>query len=340
MRDDADGSKGMVIKLMIRVFNTVVAALLLAVPLALEAQRKPQAVHTVGVLMPQRLEQNVAYPTFLETLRRLGYQEDGNLRILLRSANGKLDRLPALATELVEARPDVIVAINTPGARAAIHATKQIPIVITATGDPVGSGFVSNLARPGGNVTGISNMVAELAPKRLSLLKEVVPAANRIAVMFNPEDPITVPQMRDAERAAPKLKVEIRFFPVMATGDLPEMFKQMLAWRADAALWLLGQQHAFQTGSIELAARYRLPLMVGLRQNVEAGGLISYISDSVEISRRTAVYVDRILKGTKPGDLPVEQPTKFELTVNLKTAKTLGLAVPGSVLLQADHVIE
>lgn len=126
----------------------------------------------------------------------------------------------------------------------------------------------------------------------------------------------------------------------MATGDLPETFKQMLAWRADAALWLLGQEHAFQTGSIELAARHRLPLMVALRQNVEAGGLISYTSDSVEISRRTAVYVDRILKGTKPGDLPVEQPTKFELAVNLKTAKALGLAVPGSVLLQADHVIE
>lgn len=151
---------------MIRAFNIVVAVLFLGAPFAAEAQ----AVHTVGVLMPQRLEQYPAYPAFLETLRRLGYQEDGNLRILLRSANGKLDRLPALATELVE-------------------------------------------ARPGGNVTGISNMVAELAPKRLALLKEAVPAANRIAVMFNPEDPINVPQMRDAERAAPKLKGEIRFFP-------------------------------------------------------------------------------------------------------------------------------
>ena len=328
-------------KLMIKVFNAVVAALLLTVPLASEAQRKAPVVHTVGVLMPQRLEQYlVLYPAFLETLRLLGYQDDRNLRILLRSANGKLDLLPALATELVEARPDVIVAINFPGARAAIQATKQIPIVITAVGDPVGSGFVTNLARPGGNVTGISNMAGALAPKRLALLKEVVPAANRIAVMFNPEDPITVPQLRDAERAAPKLKVEIRFFPVKATGDLPKTFKQMLAWRADAALWLLGQIQAFQTGSIELAARHRVPLMVGLRQDVEAGGLISYTSDSVEVYRRTAVYVDRILKGSKSGDMPVEQPTKFELVINLKTAKALGLAVPPSVLLQADHFIE
>ena len=228
-------------KLTIRVFNTVVAALLLAVPVASEAQRNAQAVHTVGVLTPQSLDQYPYYPAFPETLRRLGYKEDGNLRFLLRSANGMLDRLPALATELVEARPDVIVAFNTPGARAAIQATKQIPIVISHTGDPVGSGFVSSLARPGGNVTGTSTMAPELAPKRLALLKETVPAASRIALMFNPEDPSTVPQVRDAERAAPKLKVEIRFFPVKATADLPETFKQMLVWRSDAALWLLGQ---------------------------------------------------------------------------------------------------
>ncbi len=327
-------------KLMIQVFNAVVAALLLSVPLASEAQRVAQAVHTVGVLMPQRLEHNLAYPAFLEALRRLGYQEDGNLRILLRSADGNLNRLAALAAEIVEAGPGVIVAINTPGARAAILATKRIPIVIAATGDPVGSGFVSNMARPGGNVTGISNMVAELAPKRLALLKEAVPAAHRIAVMFNPKDPITAPQMRDAERMAPKLKVEVRTFPVIATSDLPDAFNQMLAWRADAALWLLGQQHAFQTGSIELAVRHRLPLMVDFRHNVGAGGLISYSTDTDEVYRRAAMYVDLILKGTKPGDLPVEQPTKFDLAVNLKTAKIFGLAVPQSVLLQANHVFK
>ena len=320
--------------------TAVVALLLLAAPLSVEAQRAGQAVQTVGVLTPQRLEQQAGYPTFLETLRLLGYQEGSNLQVLVRSADGKLDRLPALAADLVAARPDVIVALNTPGTRAAIQATKQIPIVMTSVGDPVGSGFVSNLARPGGNVTGISNVVAELASKRLALLKEAVPGARRIAAMFNPDDPVTVPQLRDAERAAPVLKIEIRFFPVRAIGNLPETFKQILAWRADAALWILGQQQAFQTGSIELAASHRLPLMVGAGQNVEAGGLISYISDPVERYRRTAVYVDRILKGAKPGDLPVEQPTKFELAINLKTAKALGLAILPSLLTQADRVVE
>ena len=187
------------------------------------------------------------------------------------------------------------MTLNTPGARAAIQATNEIPIVMTAIGDPVGSGFVSNLARPGGNVTGISNLAAELASKRLALLKEVVPGARRIAAMFNPDDPVTVPQLRDAERAAPVLKIEIRFFPVRAVGSLPETFKQMLAWRADAALWILGQHQAFQTGSIELAASHRLPLLVGAGQNVEAGGLIG---------------VERLADVAKAGllDAAVEEP--------------------------------
>jgi putative ABC transport system substrate-binding protein len=318
--------------------TTVLAVLLLAAPLAAEAQPAAQAVHTVGVLTPHREDPN--YPAFFEALRRLGYHEDRNLRLLVRSAESKYDRLPALAKELVDARVDVIVAINTPGAQAAIQATRHIPIVISIVGDPIGSGFVSNLARPGGNVTGISNMSGELASKRLSLLKELVPGTKRIAVLLNPVDPVTVPQMRDTERAAPVLGVEFRFFPVKAPRDLPETFKQMLAWRADAALWLSGQGQAFQPGTIELAAKHRLPVMVNQRVDVEAGGLISYFPDNAELFRRTAMYVDRILKGAKPGDLPVEQPTRFELTINLKTAKALGLAIPASVLLQADHVIQ
>lgn len=326
----------------VTILTAVGVCFLLAAPLAVEAQQAGQALKTVGVLTPQRLElwnQPAAYPTFLETLRLLGYQEGSNLRVLVRSADGKLDRLPALAAELVAARPDVIVALNTPGARAAIQATKQIPIVMTAVGDPLGSGFVPSLARPGGNVTGISNMAADLASRRLALLKEAVPRARRIAAMFNPDDPVTVPQLRDVERAAPPLKIETRFFPVKAIADLPGTFKQMLAWRADAALWILGQHQAFQAGSIELAASHRFPLMVGLRWNVEAGGLISYTADPVEWWGRTAVLVDRILKGANPGDLPVEQPTKFELTINLKTAKALGIAIPPPLLLRADRVV-
>ena len=313
---------------------------MLAVSLPVGASQATQALQTVGVLTPQRLENQSSYSTFLETLSRLGYQEGSNLRVLVRSADGRLDRLPALAAELVAARPDVIVALNTPGTRAAIEATKQIPSVMASVGDPVGSGFVSNLARPGGNVTGVSNVVAELASKRLAVLKEAVPRAKRIAAMFNPDDPVTVPQLRDAERAAPALKVEIRFYPVRATEDLPETFKQMLAWRADAALWMLGQQHAFQARSIELAASRRLPLMVGYPRNVEAGGLISYASDSVELYQRTAVVVDRILEGANPGDLPVEQSTKFELAINLRTAKALGIAIPRPLLARSDRVVD
>jgi ABC-type uncharacterized transport system substrate-binding protein len=316
------------------------AALILAVPYAAEAQRA-QPSHTVGVLLPQRpSDYGSQYPSFVASLRRLGYREGDNLRIVLRSAEGKLDRLPALAAELVTAKVDVIVAANTPGSRAAIQATKQIPIVMVAVGDPVATGFVSNLARPGGNVTGVTNMVAELAPKRLALLKQTVPAAKRIAVMFNPQDPITEPQVRDAQRAAPEVGVEIRLFPIRQQGDLAEAFKQILAWHADAALWLAGQHQAFQRRSSELAIEHRLPLMVALRYDVESGGLISYVANNDWVYGRAAEYVDRILKGAKPGDLPVERPTKFELSINLKTAKALGISVPESMLLQADHTIQ
>jgi len=337
---DADGSGRMVVKPIITARTVVVAVLLLAAPLAIQAQQAVQGVKTVGVLMPQNVRHQPAYPVFLETLRLLGYHQDRNLRLLVRSADGKLDRLPTLAAELVAARVDVIVALNTPGARAAIQATKQIPIVMSNVGDPVGTGFVSNLARPGGNVTGISNMVADLASKRLAVLKELVPAAARIGVMFNPDDPITQPQLRDAERAAPVLNVAIRFFPVRTIGNVPDTFTQMVEWRADAALWLAGQQMAFQRGTVELAAKHRLPVMVAPRQYVEAGGLISYFPDTSEVYRRTAAYVHRILKGAKPGDLPIEQPTKFELAINLKTAKALGLTIPPSLLVQADRVVE
>jgi putative ABC transport system substrate-binding protein len=314
------------------------AVLLLAVPLAATAQPAAPGMHTVGILTPHRDDR--AYPVLFETLRQLGYHEDRNLRLLVRSAERQHDRLPALATELVQARVDVIVAINTPGARAAIQATKQVPIIISVVGDPVGSGFVTSLARPGGNVTGVSNMTGELASKRVSILKELVPGAKRIGVLFNPVDPVTVPQIRDTERDAPLLGIQVRRFPVKVASDLPATFAQMLAWQADAAFWLAGQALAFQPGTVELAARHRLPLMVAQRGDVEAGGLVSYSPDNAELFRRTAMYVDRILKGAKPGDLPVEQPTKFEMAINLKTAKALGLIVPQSLLLRADRVVE
>jgi putative ABC transport system substrate-binding protein len=306
-------------------------ALLVAAPLSVLAQ-------TVGVLAPHSDER--AYAAFDETLRRLGHEPGKNLRLVYRSAERKLERLPALAAEVVQARPDVILAINTPGVRAAIQAAGKIPIVMCIVGDPVATGFVSNVARPGGNVTGISNLSGELAGKRLALLQEAVAGSRRIAALLNPVDPITVPQMRDLERVAPSLGIELRFFPVKAPEELAETFKQMLAWRANAALWLSGQGVALQPGTIKLALEHRLPVMVTQRVDVEAGGLISYFPNHAELFSRCAVYVDRILKGAKPGDLPIEQPTKFELAINLKTAKAIGLAIPQSVLVRADHAVK
>jgi putative ABC transport system substrate-binding protein len=317
----------------------VLLALLVA-PLAAEAQQTGPAIHTVGVLAPHDHYRDREYSAFIETLRSLGYDQGRNLRLLVRSAAGQSDRLPALAKELVDAHVDVIVAINTPGSGAAIQATKQIPIVMAIVGDPVAMGFVSNLARPGGNATGISNISRELAAKRLALVKEAVPAAKRIAAIFNPNDPLNALQMEDLERAAPVLKVEMRFFPVKTPAELSETFKRIVAWRAQAALWLSGQSQALQPAAVELAATYRLPLMGTQRADVEAGGLMSYSPDVIELFRRTAIYVDKILKGAKPADLPVEQPTKFELVINRKTAKALGLTIPPALLLRADQVIE
>lgn len=312
----------------------LVFVLMLALPGAAAAQ----ATHTVGVLTPHRDDPN--WHVFFETLQQLGYREGRNLRLIFSSADKKYERLPGLAAQLVKERPEVIVAVNTPGTRAAIRATKNIPIVMTIVGDPVGTGFVSNLGHPGGNVTGVSNMSGQFAAKRLQLMKELVPPAKRIALLFNPVDPVTAPQIRDTGAAAGHLGVEVRDFPVKAAAELPKVFGEMSAWRADAALWLSGQGTAMQLPTAELARRHRLPVMVTQRADVEGGGLISYFPDHAELFRRTAQYVDLILKGAKAGDLPVEQPTKFELTINLKAAKAIGLAVPPSILAQADHVVE
>lgn len=325
---------------MVRLRALFIRAVVSAPLLAAVFHAGAQQVRTVGLLVPNRLQVQNEYPVFVDTLRQLGYREGENLRLVTKEAAGKLDRLPALARELVDARVEVIVAVNTPGARAAIDATRKIPIVMTAVGDPVGSGFVANLARPGGNVTGVSNMVAALAPKRMEVLRETVPSARRIAVLFNPGDPITTPQIKDLERLRKSKDVEIRMFPVRRLDDLAETFAQIMAWNANGALWLLGQQQLFQAKTIELAASHKLPVMVGNAGDVRAGGLISYSNNLADVYRRTAAQVDLILKGKRPGDLPVEQPTRFEMAVNLKTAKALGLTIPQALLLRADYVIE
>ncbi len=322
-----------------RQFVTTSAAWLVTIRNAV-AQQVAGRLYSIGLLIPNKLQLQAGYDAFVEDMRARGYREGGNLRVLLKEAEGRLDVLPALARELVNARVDVIVAFNTPGSRAAIDATRQIPVVITQTGDPVGSGFVSNLARPGGNVTGVSNIVAILAPKRMALMKETIPAMRRFAVIFNPDDPITVPQIRDVTPTASTLGIEARLFPVRDPRELPDTFKKLTAWGADAAMWLPGQSHLFRKKTIELAAQYKLPVMSDSSATVALGGLISYGPDNAEIFRRTAAKVDRILRGTKPGDLPIEQPTKLELALNLKTAEALGLKIPQSVLLRADNIVE
>jgi ABC-type uncharacterized transport system substrate-binding protein len=304
------------------------------------AQQVGERVHTIGLLVPNQLRLQAGYEAFVEEMRARGYREGSNLRVLLKEAEGRLDSLPALARELVNARVDVIVAFNTPGSRAAIDATREIPVVITQTGDPVGSGFVTNLARPGGNVTGVSNIVADLAPKRMGLLKETIPAMRRLAVIFNPDDPITEPQVRDVKTTAPKLNIEARLFPVQDPRGLPDAFEEIVRWRADCAIWLPGQSHLFRAATIKLAAQHKLPVMVDSPAATSLGGLISYGPNNAEIFRRTAAKVDRILKGAKPGDLPIEQPTRLELVVNLKTAEALGVKIPRSVVLRADRVIQ
>jgi len=293
--------------------------------------------YRIGVLVPATLPLEEA--AFRAALRDRGYIEGESIVIDVRSADGALDRLPALAAGLVADRPHVIVAANTPGTQAALAATQTIPVVMAVVGDPVGSGFVTNLARPGGHVTGVSNLSVELAAKRLSLLKEAVAAARRIAVMLNPDDPVTLPQMRDTTRAATAVDVDIEFFP-MRLAQLDALFERMLQWRPDAALWLAGQGQVLEQRAVGLAARHQLPVMHTLRRHVEAGGFMSYFADNVALYRLAALYVDKILRGADPGDLPVEQPTKFELTINLKTAKALGLTIPPALLSRADEVFE
>lgn len=294
-------------------------------------------MHRVGVLFGAP---SSAWEVLPRTLKELGYTEGVNLVLDVKTAGARLDLLPAMAAEMVKASPRVIVAVNTPGTAAAMAATPTIPIVMVAVGDPIATGFVSNLARPDRNATGMSNLCGALAGKRLSLFKEALPRAQRIVVMLNPADPITVPQVKDVERTAPLLGVEFRVVPVRSDAEVDTAFAQMQKWRPDGILWLCGQHVALTRRSLTQASQHRIPVMVNLGSEVRAGGLMSYSTDLPDLYRRAAIYVDKILKGARVSDLPIEQPTKFEFLVNKKTAKTLGFVIPQSILLRADRVIE
>jgi putative ABC transport system substrate-binding protein len=275
-----------------------------------------------------------------EGLREHGWVENQNIQLQHRYADGMRDRLDQLAGELVENKVNVIVAIGTEATRAARRATSSIPIVMAGVGDPVRAGFVASLSRPGGNTTGVSLLNQELWPKRLELIKEVVPAATRVAVLSSP-DPAHTESLKLMLGAAPRLGLELRNVLVSGQGDLDRVFAEISRGRAHAVVVQPSVVLDEMRGRIaQLAKRQRLPSMFAWRHSAEAGGLMSYGTDLYAVQRHAASYVDRILRGAKPGDLPVEQPSKFELVVNLQTAKALGLTIPPSLLLRADQVIE
>jgi putative tryptophan/tyrosine transport system substrate-binding protein len=276
---------------------------------------------------------------FHQSLRDLGYVEGHNLIVEQRQAGGQLERLPALAAELVGREPDVIVALGPAALRAAQQATRTIPIIMLVSGDPIGAGFVSNLTRPGGNITGITTLSSRLSARRLALLKEVVPPLTRLAVLLNPEEETKVVDWQQTQVAARTWGVRVHPVELRRPGDLAPAFAAMRRERPDALLVLSdGLTFRHRAEIIGWAADTRVPAMYELREYVEGGGLMAYGPRRPELFQRLAAYVDQILKGAKPGELPIEAPTAFELVINLKTAQALGLTMP-SLLSQADEVI-
>jgi putative ABC transport system substrate-binding protein len=313
----------------------------LVAPLAPEAQ-PPTHVHRIGVLAGSTREQDPGYVEafFLEGMRALGYVEGQNLIMEYRWAEGQYERFPDLAAELVRLQVDVLMVPNTPAALAAKHATTTIPIVMVGVGDPVGSGLVASLARPGGNVTGVISLSPELVGKQLEFLKEVLPTVSRVAILWNPANPVHALMVRAADVAVQALGVQLHLVEARGPDAFDSAFAAMTSAPAGALL-VLGDRIFFQHRRrlAELAAMSHLPTMHNTRAYVEAGGLMAYGTSALDVYRRAATYVDKILKGAKPADLPVEQPMRTELVINLKTAQALGITMPPSLLLLADEII-
>jgi putative ABC transport system substrate-binding protein len=309
-------------------------------PLTASAQQTGR-VPTIGFLgsaTPATQGQWVA--AFVQRLRELGWVEGHNLTIDYRWAEGRSERFAEIAAEIVRLKVNVIVTVTTPAALAAKQATSLIPIVFAAAGDPVGTGLVASLARPGGNVTGLSNLISDTGGKKLQLLREIVPDLGRLAIMANVSNPAVVLELDDAQAAARTLGLEVTISEVRRVEDIASAF-DALKGRADALYVCadpLMYTHRIRINTLALSVR--LPTMHGIREYVEAGGLMSYGANIADLFRRNAEYVDRILRGAKPSDIPVEQPTKFDLVINLTTARALGLTVPPILLARADEVIE
>jgi putative ABC transport system substrate-binding protein len=319
-----------------RAFLTGLGAVL-AAPRAAGAQQAGK-VYRIGVLGN---ENNPPWDGFRQGLRDLGYVDGRNVSMDWRWSGGKPDRLPRLAMELVALRPDIIVASGTQAVRAAMAATSAIPIVMTTSSYPEKIGLVKSLSRPGGNVTGLTNVGPELSGKKLELLKEIAPTISRVAVLSNPASPVEPLTVQELLTAAPAVGVEIQSVEVRSPDDFSAAFGALSSSRVHALL-VLGNPINFRGRQLiaDFALRNHLPSIYDERLFVDAGGLMSYAPSFTDSFRYAATYVDKILKGAKPADLPIEQPTTFELVINLKTAKALGLTIPPALLLRADQAIE
>jgi putative tryptophan/tyrosine transport system substrate-binding protein len=323
--------------------SILVAVVLLVLGVIAEAQQ-PAKIPRIGYLTGATPDgQSARIEPFRQGLRELGYVEAKNIFIEYRYAEGKLDRLPALAAELVRLNVDVIVTGGQAITRAAKNATNTIPIVMAQDGDPVGNGFVASLARPGGNITGLSNFAPEIGGKQLELLKEIIPKLSRVAVLgtrTSTNNPGYAQRLGEIERAAKAFGVKLQYLNVLNSKDIETSFREASKERADAVLAMGGPVlNSHRTQVIEQAVKSRLPAIYNQRLYVEDGGLMTYGASLPDLDRRAATYVNKILKGAKPADLPVEQPTKFEFIINLKAAKQIGLTIPPNVLARADRVI-
>jgi len=324
-----------------KIIGLVLGALLLALnSLPAEAQQPPSLAR-VGVLAGGGSAFHAGLEPFRQRLRELGYVEDQTIALLVRNAEGRAERYRELAAELVQLRVDVIVVQGNAALVALKQATQTIPIVMANIGDPVGAGFVASLARPGGNVTGLSNMAEGVSQKWVELLKEVAPKATRLAVLWDPRNVAHASMWREIQVAGQALRVTPLAWEVRGPDEIEQAFSAMGTERIGALIILphpvAGENRRLIVG---LAAKHRLPAIYPFREFAEAGCLMSYGPNNADLWRRAASYVDKILKGTKPADLPVEQPTKFELVINLKTAKQIGLTIPPNVLARADKVIK
>jgi ABC-type uncharacterized transport system substrate-binding protein len=324
-----------------KIFVGLLATVLLTTAPPTQAQQ-PARFHQIGYLStdsPSTIAARIE--AFRQGLRELGYVEGKNIVIEWRFAEGKADRLPGLAAELVRLKVDAIVTSGPAATRAAKQATVTIPIVTAQDPDPVGNGLVASLARPGGNITGLSTLAPEIDGKKLELLKDIVPRLSRVAVLASSTTPGNAQALKETELAARALGVQLQFLDVLSPKTIETAFRAAAKGRADALLVL--QSPVFvneRTQLAGLAVKSRLPTIYDRREFVDDGGLICYGTNFTDLSRRAATYVDKILKGAKPAELPVEQPTKFELIINLKAAKQIGLTIPPNVLARADRVIK